>query len=133
MFLACEFKTNIYSTFKSHKNRKHCHHTLADFKPEVVVTTRISSVNELEANSPESVEQPDIVVSQNSQSHSEELQKVIEQRFAAALLKFEHLVHVPSTAVDVFLGELHHLICSAPVPLSCDIVRDIFQQRNLCC
>lgn len=30
-----------------------------------------------------------------------------------------------------FLGELHHLISSAPVSLSCDIVSDIFHQRNL--
>ncbi|KAF3838843.1 hypothetical protein F7725_010611, partial [Dissostichus mawsoni] len=68
-----------------------------------------------------------------SSSHyqTEDLQKVIEQRFAAALLKLEHLVHVPGKAVDVFLEELCHLICSAPVPLSCDIVRGIFQQRNV--
>lgn len=59
------------------------------------------------------------------------MQKVIEQRFAAALLKLEHLVHVPSKAVDEFLGELYHLICSAPVPLCCDIVSDIFHQRDL--
>lgn len=59
------------------------------------------------------------------------MQEVIEHRFAAALLKLEHLVHVPTSAVDDFLGELHHLICSAPVPLSCDIVSGIFHQRNL--
>ena len=41
MFLGCDFKTNIYCTFKSHKNQKHRHHTLVDFKPEVVITTRI--------------------------------------------------------------------------------------------
>src|SRR4029434_4573271 len=31
MFLDCDFKTNVYCTFKSHKNRKHCHHSLANF------------------------------------------------------------------------------------------------------
>lgn len=60
-----------------------------------------------------------------------DLQKLTEQRFAAALLKLEHFVHVPSTAVNVFLGELYHLVCFATVPLSCDIVSDIFHQRNL--
>lgn len=130
MFLGCDFKTNIYFTFKSHKNRKHCCHTLIDFKPGVVITTRISSVNELAANSQECVEQSGTTIPSNN-SHTEDLQKVIEQRFAAALLKLEHLVHVPGTAVDVSLGELHHLICSAPVPLLCDVVSDIFHQRNL--
>jgi len=88
-------------------------------------------VNELEVNCQECVEQPDTAIPSSSHSNTEDLEKIIEQRFAAALLKLEHLVHVPSTAVDVFLGELHHLISSAPVPLSCDIVRDIFHQRNL--
>ena len=131
MFLGCDFKTNIYCTFKSHKNRKHSNHTLVDFKPEVVITTGISSVDELEANSEEcvDVEQSDTAIPSNT--HTEDLQKVIEHRFAAALLKLEHLVHVPTSAVDEFLGELDHLICSAPVPLSCDTVRDIFHQKNL--
>ena len=59
------------------------------------------------------------------------MKKVIERRFAVTVLKLEHLVHVPSAAIDVFLGELHDLTFSAPAPLSCDSVRDIFHQRNL--
>lgn len=78
--------TNIYCTFKSHKNRKHCHHTLVDFKPGVVITTRKSSVSESEVNSPECDEQSDTAIPSNSHSHTEDLQKVIEQRFVAALL-----------------------------------------------
>lgn len=31
-FLGCEFKTNTYSTFNSHKCRKHKHYTLKDFR-----------------------------------------------------------------------------------------------------
>ena len=129
MFVGCDFKSNIYCTFKSHKNRKHCHHTFVDFKPGVVCTTWISSVNELETNSQECVEQSDTAIPSNS-CHIEDSQKVIEQRFAAALLNLEHLVHVPCSAVDVFLGELYHLI-GAPVSSSCDIVREIFHQRNI--
>ena len=88
-------------------------------------------MNELETNSEECIEQSDTAIPSNTHSHTEDLQKVIEHRFAAALLKLEHLVHVPTSAVDEFLGEIHHLIYSARVPLSCDIVRDIFHQRNL--
>uniref|UniRef100_A0A669BXH9 C2H2-type domain-containing protein n=1 Tax=Oreochromis niloticus TaxID=8128 RepID=A0A669BXH9_ORENI len=32
MFEGCSFKTNIYGTFKSHRNRKHNPYTLKDFK-----------------------------------------------------------------------------------------------------
>lgn len=100
MFLGCDFKTNIYCTFKSLKNQKHCHHTLADFKPGVVLT-RISSFDEVEEICQVSVEQSDTDIPSNSQSHTEDLQKILEQSFAA-LLKLEHLVHVPSTAIDDF-------------------------------
>ena len=88
-------------------------------------------MNEFEANSEECIEQSDTAIPSNTHCHTKDLQKVIEHRFAAALLKLEHLVHVPTSAVDEFLGELHHLICSAPVPLPCDTVSDIFHQRNL--
>lgn len=41
MFLGCNFKTNIktniYCTFKSHKNRKHSHYTRFDFKQGIVI------------------------------------------------------------------------------------------------
>lgn len=97
-----------------------------------MVHSRISSVNESDENDQEYLEpESDTSVPSSSHYQTEDLQKVIEQIFAAALLKLEHLVHVPGTAVDVFLEELCHLICSAPVPLSCDIVRGIFQQRNV--
>lgn len=39
MFLGCGCKTNIYCPFKSHKNRKHCHHTLVDFNLGVVISS----------------------------------------------------------------------------------------------
>lgn len=92
MFLGCNFKTNIYCTFKSHKNRKHCSHTLIDFKPGVVLTTKISFQSECEASS-EFEEQLETPIPVNCKSHTEDLQKSIEKRFAAALLKLEHLVH----------------------------------------
>lgn len=36
MFKGCVFKTNIYNTFHSHKNRKHNPHTSNDFQDEIV-------------------------------------------------------------------------------------------------
>lgn len=130
MFLGCNFKTNIYCTFKSHKNCKHRHYTPGDFKLGIV-RTGIAPTNEFAENSQEFVDQLDTVIPSHGQCDTEDLQKVIEQSFATTLLKLEHLVHVPSTAIDVFLEELYHLIRSAPVPLSCDIVTNIFNQRNL--
>lgn len=37
------------------------------------------------------------------------LPNIIEHTFAEGLLKLEHFTHVPSTAMNNFLLELHHL------------------------
>lgn len=42
VFRDCNYKTNIYGTFHSHKNRKHNPYTLNDFKPGIVTTTGVS-------------------------------------------------------------------------------------------
>lgn len=39
VFLCCTFKTNIYSTFNTHKNRKHNNHSLKDFQANVIRTS----------------------------------------------------------------------------------------------
>ena len=39
MFLDCNFQTNIYGTFKSHKCRTHSSYSLRDFKPQIVTST----------------------------------------------------------------------------------------------
>lgn len=38
VFKDCDYSTNIYSTFASHKSRKHNPHCLEDFKPTVFQT-----------------------------------------------------------------------------------------------
>ncbi len=43
MFAGCGFHACIYGTFKAHKSRKHTPHTLADFKPGIVKTTRVTA------------------------------------------------------------------------------------------
>lgn len=50
-------------------------------------------MNELEENSEEYVEQSDTAIHLNTHSHTENLQEVIEHRFAAALLKFGPCAH----------------------------------------
>lgn len=46
MFVGCTFKTNVYSTFNTHKNRKHNQHSLKDFKANVIRTSQLrQSIN----------------------------------------------------------------------------------------
>lgn len=135
MFGDCTFKTNIYGTFHSHKIRKHNPHTLNDFKPDIVTTTRISqeSSNGAEENTlnPDNSE---VELDSASPSHDVDISKIlpgiIEQNFAAALLKLEHFAHVPGTKVDEFLEEMHCLLCSAAFPLSVNTTEAVFQKHG---
>lgn len=38
VFLGCTFKTNIYSTFNTHTNRKHNQYSVTDFQANVICT-----------------------------------------------------------------------------------------------
>lgn len=46
MFKGCEYTSNVYNTFKSHKSRKHSLHTLRDFKHGVVQGTSVAETEE---------------------------------------------------------------------------------------
>ena len=116
--------------FKSHK---HCSHTWLDLNPGVFTTTRVSSpsADESLANSQEEEFVDDANASSDLYCTAKGLATIIEERCASSPLKLEHLVHVPSSAIDEFLRELHHFIFSAPVPLSGDYIIGSFHQHNL--
>lgn len=79
--------------FKTHKNRKHCSHTWLDFKPGVVTPTRVfsPSTDESHANSQEEEFVDDANASSDLYCTTKGLATIIEERFAASLLKLEHL------------------------------------------
>lgn len=91
MFKGCAFKTTIYNTFHTHKNRKHNPHTLNDFKAEVV--TAVGRLQESDTSVTDDVScAPDTDVESETDvdkhaSSIEDLPKVIEQNNASVLLK----------------------------------------------
>ena len=48
-----------------------------------------------------------------------------------ALLKLEHFIHTPSTSINDFLLELHHLTSSVSRSHTDGILVDIFQKHKL--
>lgn len=86
MFKGCAYKSNIYSTFKSHKSRKHSLHSLVDFKDGVVQGTCVGETGELGVSNNEDIcdeSQFDDVDLDTSKDQPE----IIEQKIAAVLLK----------------------------------------------
>nr|XP_024655854.1 uncharacterized protein LOC106676402 [Maylandia zebra] len=132
MFEGCSFKTNIYGTFKSHRNRKHNPYTLKDFKIGIANTI----VGQTSADdSTDTIVEEDISANidhDTTTSETEDLANVIELNFASLLLKLENYFHVPSIAIDELLSELHYLISCASVPLTNQVIVDILKNHNLC-
>jgi len=61
----------------------------------------------------------------------EDVTKVIEEKLAFVLLKLENFFHLPASAVDELLNELHYLVSSALVPVANNILADFFNNHNL--
>ncbi|KAG7455576.1 hypothetical protein JOB18_039481 [Solea senegalensis] len=110
MFKDCSFKTSIYNTFNSHKNRKHNPHTVNDFKAEVVsVVARLqesdTSVIDVSCAAGTDVESETDVDAHASSI--EDVPKAIEQNIASVLLKLEHVHFVPATSVKLCICSSH--------------------------
>lgn len=115
-FKGCSFSTNIYGTFKSHKNRKHLGFSYSDFKPGIVSLRESFDAPNLsgEHGDSEVFDEDKLEVQSSSQTDiSENVEKMIEEKFAAVLLKMENILHVPSGAVNELLQDLHFLMSSA--------------------
>lgn len=135
MFKGCAFKTNIYSTFHTHKNRKHNPHTLNDFKSEFVTVVARSQESDTSvtdnafcAADTDVESEADIGVHTSS---IEELSKAIEQNIASVILKLEHILFVPATAIDELLQELHYLLSSVSIPITFNSVSNILKTHNV--
>lgn len=121
MFKGCAFKTSIYNTFHSHKNRKHNPHTLNDFKAEVVTVVRLQESETSVIDNVSCAADTDVGSETDVDAHAssiEDLPRVIEQNIASVLLKLEHVFFVPATAIDELLQELHYLLSSVCVPIT---------------
>lgn len=138
MFQNCLFQSNIYTTFRSHKSRKHGTWTLKDFKAGVVKVAKTSDQlsEELEDQSFEELV-TDLAEPGSSQGvvesdiGNENLQDTIIQKLSSVLLKLEIYSHVPSSAIDELLAELHFLFASAVLPISNSTAGDLFKKHDL--
>lgn len=110
MFLGCTFKTNVYSTFHTHKNRKHNQHSLKDFQENLICT----NLNKLDSS-------VDVLTDSKHAEHEYEtlnpddfeeirLTNCIEKKIACLLLKLENIVHTPKAVIDEVLSELHNIL-----------------------
>ncbi len=135
VFQNCSFQTNIYTTFKTHKSRNHGPCTVKDFKVELVKSIYVNHEDRPSEELPSDVAKTGFDKNAHdfieTDTDNERLEDRI-QKFASVILKFGNfLSHVPSTAIDEFLEELHFIFSSAVVPISNSTANDVFKKHDI--
>ena len=122
VFKNCNFSTNIYSTFATHRHRKHASHSLEDFKTEVL------------KNHPEpSVAQDETYVEDDPETLDDEPQELsqdIKEKFGHLFLKLESTFNVPNKCIDEIVDELQFISCCASGPVLRDVVESTLKSHN---
>lgn len=96
MFQDCSFQSNVYGTFRSHRNRKHAGFALSDFKPGVIKKTVAEACHLSEEHFSHTED-----LSCDPSDHNpinaeteENLEETIIEKFASLLLKLKVVSHV---------------------------------------
>ena len=123
VFKNCNFSTNIYSTFATHRHRKHQSHTLEDFKTEVLKSQPYEPMfAQDETCVEESLDLWD--------GEPQELSQDIKEKFGHLFLKLESMFNVPNKCIDEIVDELQFISTSASAPLLRDVVVSTLKSHN---
>ncbi len=123
VFEGCDYKTNKYTTFHSHKSRKHNPHLLEDFKTNVLYQHQ---------NNPD--EESDFVEDENDcglvLEEDEDLNKIITKRVGLLLLKMENIFNVSNSCINELVEEFHFLTASASDPVIKEIILSTLRKHG---
>ena len=132
VFLDCTFKTNIYSTFHTHKNRKHNQCSLNDFRPDIICTSGQYCQSDSSAEYLSHFADTNYVHDKINDDLVDLLgSDYFEEKIACLLLKLENIIHVPKTVINEVLSELHYLLSTASLPVTKTIISEIFKNNKL--
>lgn len=122
VFKNCNFSTNIYSTFATHRHRKHNSHSLEDFKTDVLKKHPEASVAQDDTHVDDDPEPLD--------NEPQELSQDIKEKFGHLFLKLESTFNVPSKCIDEIVDELQFISCCASGPVLRDVVESTLKSHN---
>lgn len=132
-FLDCQFKTNSYSGFSSHRSRKHKRHTINDLR-----TVLHSSASE-SVSIPEVTSEASTSLQGNSGSCSGETPtnslvsipyESIEHKIAKHLLSLQTVLHVSRSAVQEIVEETNDIL-TASKSHCFQSVAEVLQKHNI--
>lgn len=125
VFRDCDYSTNIYSTFASHRSRKHNPHCLEDFKNTVFQTYSNQTIEHSSLLNESDVSFDDAPVEEG-----EDLGEVIVDQLGSLLLKLGSIFNVPSKCIDEIVGEIQFITCTTSAPVIKDIVNNTLKKHN---
>lgn len=124
VFKDCEFKTNIYTTFHSHKSRKHNSYSVQDFKTSVFHEHQSPTEEENNITESESENYCDSVLENDL-----DLNKTLIKRLGLLLLKLQCIFNVSNTCIDYLVEELNFL-SSASGPVFKEIILNTLRKHS---
>lgn len=110
-FLGCEFKTNAYNTFSSHKSRKHRQYSVNDLRT-VIQPFAVTAAGSIDGAASTSIQQESShVLEEHAVEHFDGT--TVENKLASLLLSMQTALHVSRSAVQTIIEGLRDvLICS---------------------
>ena len=115
VFKNCSFSTNKYSTFATHRHRKH---SVMKKYPDHTVAQDESLFVKDEDDTELLVEEPG------------DLSQVIKERFGQLLLRLESTFNVPNKCINEIVDELQFISCCASAPVLRDVVESTLKSHN---
>ncbi len=130
VFDGCEFKTNIYGTYATHRSRKHQSYSCDDLKADVIVKLPVSTSvqqNESHFSSLESIDdvELDSTVDFDCKGQTSAYVEII----GSLLLKLESIYNVTGKCLDDLVEQLQ-FICVSSSQYIPNLVRSILTQNN---
>lgn len=130
VFDGCEFKTNIYGTYATHRSQKHQSYSCDDLKADVIVKLPVSTSvqqNESHFSSLESID--DVELDSTVDFDCEGQTSAYVEIIGSLLLKLESIYNVTGKCLDDLVEQIQ-FICASSSQCIPNLVRSILTQNN---
>jgi len=126
VFEECDFSTNVYGTFASHRTRKHTPHSSQDFRVGIVQKCIDQS------NIDEDIAEEHYTGANecSEEYEDEELGDAIQLKLGQLLLKLESIYNVSNKCISEVVEELHFISSSVSGPAIRDIIKSCLRKHN---
>ncbi len=124
VFNNCEYRTNIYSTFASHKSRKHTPHSLEHFKPSILQNYTCQTPEDTEWT----VDQSNLC--EPFVEEEQDFVRIINNKLGCLFLKLESVFNVSNKCINEIIDELQFITSTASSPVIKQIIETTLKSNG---